>query len=396
MTGPCIERRSAEQRGNVIVLAAISMTVLIGFAALAIDLGQLYVARAELQRAADAAALAGASSYFSDAGQAQDIPELSYVIDMRSQEVSLANPTHHAGTVLDLGDIMIGGYDFDYPEDDLDMSGSLRFNAVQVTTRRTSGSSNGPITLFFAGLIGMGEGGVVATATAVADDRFAGLRLDRDIGCPFIPFTIHVNLYNDMVVNGDDNYSYDDAVYYTGDGIPEVQLYPWRHFPGDPADQWDDVYVTDDEGQGNFGILEFGGGGASATAEMILNGVTAAELQAEIGTSELTFCDELGNPTTVQMSGNPGVQAAVAKAPEDRIGDVVGFFVHNEVTGSGTNVEYQTVGVRFGRIMDVKLRGSPAKRFLLVQPVAYTGPEVIINRYAPSTDGHVGRAILVR
>jgi hypothetical protein len=372
------------------------MTLLIGFAALAIDLGQLYVVRAELQRAADAAALAGASAYFSEAALAGDIPELTYMIETRSQEASLANRTYRAQTILDSADVVMGSYDFDHPEGDLDTSGALRFNAVQVTTRRTSESANGPIRLLFGGLLGVDERGVVATATAVADDRFAGLRLDRDIAVPFIPFTIDSGLYEELAANGDDHFAYDGAVYETGDGIPEVRLYPWRHFPGDPADVWDDVFTVDDDGQGNFGVLEFGGGGAAATADRVLTGVTAAELQAETGMSELTFCDDLGNPTSIQMSGNPGVQAGVADALEQRIGDVVGFFIHEEVIGSGTNVEYQTVGVRFGRIMDVKLTGNPSRRHLMVQPVAYNGPEVIVRKYAPSSNGRIGRAILVR
>jgi Flp pilus assembly protein TadG len=48
------------QRGIVMPLAAIGLLSLLGFAALAIDVGYLFVVRNELQNAADAAALAGA------------------------------------------------------------------------------------------------------------------------------------------------------------------------------------------------------------------------------------------------------------------------------------------------------------------------------------------------
>lgn len=50
----------AKQRGSVAVITAVSLVSLLGFAALAIDIGNLLVARNELQNAADAAALAGA------------------------------------------------------------------------------------------------------------------------------------------------------------------------------------------------------------------------------------------------------------------------------------------------------------------------------------------------
>jgi hypothetical protein len=52
--------RSRAQRGQTILLVAVSMVSLLAMAALAIDVVTLYVARTEVQRAADAAALAGA------------------------------------------------------------------------------------------------------------------------------------------------------------------------------------------------------------------------------------------------------------------------------------------------------------------------------------------------
>lgn len=53
-------RRKNKQKGAVAVMMALLLPVLIGFTALAIDIGNLMVARAELQTAADAAALAAA------------------------------------------------------------------------------------------------------------------------------------------------------------------------------------------------------------------------------------------------------------------------------------------------------------------------------------------------
>jgi len=53
--------------GQVLVLMALFLTVLLGFAALTIDIGMVYVTKAKLQNTADAAALAGA----------QDLPNTS-------------------------------------------------------------------------------------------------------------------------------------------------------------------------------------------------------------------------------------------------------------------------------------------------------------------------------
>jgi hypothetical protein len=54
------------ERGAVLVMLALSMVALLGSAALAIDVGALYMARTEAQRVADASALAGAGWLLTD------------------------------------------------------------------------------------------------------------------------------------------------------------------------------------------------------------------------------------------------------------------------------------------------------------------------------------------
>ena len=48
------------QKGSVIIIVAVGMAVFMGMAAMSIDLGSAYVTKSNLQKAADAAALAGA------------------------------------------------------------------------------------------------------------------------------------------------------------------------------------------------------------------------------------------------------------------------------------------------------------------------------------------------
>jgi hypothetical protein len=57
-----LSRRRHHERGQTIILVAISLVSLLAMAALAIDIVTLYSARSEIQRAADAAALAGAKA----------------------------------------------------------------------------------------------------------------------------------------------------------------------------------------------------------------------------------------------------------------------------------------------------------------------------------------------
>lgn len=65
-----IKRRS---RGQILLLFALGLVVLIGLAAMGIDVGYMYTVRHELQRCADAGALAGAS-YFRDTGYWSSTP----------------------------------------------------------------------------------------------------------------------------------------------------------------------------------------------------------------------------------------------------------------------------------------------------------------------------------
>ncbi len=66
-------KRCSDQRGQVLVLTVISLTVLIGMAALVLDVGHWYRAKRDLQAVADAAALAGAQALPESPGQATAI-----------------------------------------------------------------------------------------------------------------------------------------------------------------------------------------------------------------------------------------------------------------------------------------------------------------------------------
>ena len=62
--------RGESERGSVAITVALSLTMLLGFAALVVDIGLNWATRTSAQTAADSAALAGASSLLSDGGVA--------------------------------------------------------------------------------------------------------------------------------------------------------------------------------------------------------------------------------------------------------------------------------------------------------------------------------------
>ena len=63
--------RDRKRRGTILVLAAFLLIVMMGMLAFSIDLGYMMKVRAELQRATDAAALAGAGSLVDGADVAE-------------------------------------------------------------------------------------------------------------------------------------------------------------------------------------------------------------------------------------------------------------------------------------------------------------------------------------
>ena len=68
-------RRHVEnEQGGTLVITAVSIAVLLSMAALAIDLGMLFQSRNEAQRTADAAALAGASTFLTPLAPDQVVP----------------------------------------------------------------------------------------------------------------------------------------------------------------------------------------------------------------------------------------------------------------------------------------------------------------------------------
>lgn len=384
------------RRGAVAVIVAVGAVTIIGFAALVVDVGLMYNAKADLQRAADAAALAGASAYFSDAALTQNTDVLADVITARSGDFSNSNETLHQATALELADLSYGRHDFANPT--APISNAWPWNSVHLTLRKTTGSTNGAIPLFFAGVFGREFTNTTVTARAAVDDRVAGYRIVRD--GDFLPFTIHEDINDDRVANGPDDFGYDDHVTQSGDGIREVKLFPWKWSAEDV--ELYDLQVNGNQQQqndaaGNFGTLNVGidNQGTVGLEYQILNGISADELTDEFGTSELIFHDADGSHT-YNSTGNPGLSASLRFALEERIGDVVGYFVHNDSYGSGSGAQFVISGIRFARVMAVRITGNPNNRAVVLQPVAVTNGYFIVNEYAPSAAGYMGRVYLVK
>ncbi|GFO55341.1 hypothetical protein GMSM_23480 [Geomonas sp. Red276] len=144
--------RRDDQRGFILIMLAGGLFLLLFImAALAIDVGRGYVAKAELQNAADAAALAGVARVY---------PLYQNSTNWSAVEGEASNfvPANRAdGKSLVSADAVVGGY-WNYstsqftPRTQVPPPGAVL--AVQVTIRKSSTNSNGPVPAMFAKVVG--------------------------------------------------------------------------------------------------------------------------------------------------------------------------------------------------------------------------------------------------
>lgn len=141
-----------------------SLFATLAVAAFSIDLGHIFLARYELQSAADAAALAGASSLLPGSPN----PNWSVAQVQASSAVSLNGSD---GVNLTTASVKSGFWNLTGSPAGMQASTispkTYDNPAVQVAVSRAAGVNGGPVSYFFAPLFGVKNGSVTATAVAV-------------------------------------------------------------------------------------------------------------------------------------------------------------------------------------------------------------------------------------
>ena len=154
------------QRGASTVLIAISLFALIGFTALGIDIGYLFVVKNEMQNAADAAALAGASNLYKD----NTPPTPNWALAEEEAEKSIAL-NKAANTNLSDGTISSGYWDITREKSALQAKTITPTNndypAIEVRISKAEGENEGEVSTFFARALGIDTAAVGAKAVAV-------------------------------------------------------------------------------------------------------------------------------------------------------------------------------------------------------------------------------------
>ena len=179
------------EKGSITPIVALGLLAFIGFMALSIDLGQLYVVRNELQNVADGAALAAAKQLIredpANPGKAKIYYDdaVNAAIDCAKKNYSMGAD---GGINIASSDVVAGKWNLQAKQfDSIAAAGETdptKMDAVQVTVRRAGGADgNSKVTTFFGNALGLSSQRD-AEATAVAYMGPAGT------SAPDIPFMV--------------------------------------------------------------------------------------------------------------------------------------------------------------------------------------------------------------
>ncbi len=358
------------RNGAVLGLTLILLVAMVAFVALALDLGYLTVARTELQRTADSAAMAAAWELVDSSALSGDpyMSDKTAAARARAVEYAGFNDVISHSLVLDPnsgndvdGDVVIGQIP--------DFNGSMSFtdpalyNVVHIRARRDA-TRNGEVPLFFARILGFDSYGVHAEARAGVIKQIGGFKIPSDgSNQGILPFALDEDTW-ETILNGtaDDQWTWDaetETISNGGDGVLEVNLFPQG--TGSP---------------GNRGTVDIGSPANSTQviARQILEGVTPEDLDFHGGSLEFDANGELF------LNGDTGISAGVKDELHSIRGEPRVIPVYREVNGPGNNATYTIVKWVGVRIMEVKLSGSQTNKRVIIQPA-----NVVLNGVVPTT-----------
>lgn len=221
-------RSFCQETGSVLVMVAFSMVVLLAASAIAIDLANLYMARAQAQRAADAAALAGAKEFvISGCTTGGCNPGGVQETLARPQAEAAGAQNYIAGQAAS---IQNGDITFSYPTPE----------EPQITV-----NAKATVSTFFAKVFGIKTANVSATATAEAYNPSGG---GATVAAACLkPFLVpncdptHTSPGNSVCATGGQGYFFDPstgAIEHSGVYPAGVIGMPWQLHSNAGPSQW--------------------------------------------------------------------------------------------------------------------------------------------------------------
>jgi Flp pilus assembly protein TadG len=293
--------------GEALVISIAAVVVLVGFAALTIDVGHLILRQAALQNAADAAAKAATFKLLEGRGSGMSESDARAAATAEAQNfVTLNAPAARC-------EVAFGSYENGvFTARDA----SVEAMAVRVTACRDSAAAGGPVTMMFASLMGVG---------AVSVDAAAVCKMVKGIyaiGSDLRPFGIPVSAITGII-------------------------------PGDifvfnlPQKPWEPLWEGEELSPGNFGWLNLNGG-AQSTQELVE--------WVQNGYPELFVIDpQVGYRW---IDGTCGVRASLQNDLQSVIGRDLFVCVYDQIEGNGANANFRVVRFACVTILEVRLSGN--------------------------------------
>ena len=352
------QAQQSVRRGAILVLAAVLMIVVVAFVALTVDIGYIAYTKAQLQHAADAAALAACRELAEGLGTAPQLTtgEAARTARTAAHEVAAEHRAGDRASVpIDTSRNVIFGQAETPASGPWNVSwGAGPYNVVKVTAA-FDGQAADTLPLFFAPALGHRTDKVQASATA-AMAASSGFKITpgSSVTAPFLPFAYDLPSWLLIEANsGPDEWGFDATTrepVHQPDGVPEFNLYP------DPNDLLP---------SGNRGTVSLGKSGSANSLNnlrrWIEEGTNANDL-AEFG-------GELGNDQCpLELEGYTGLKASLEGNLEEIRGEARVIPLFSTVTGKGANTTYtieRFVGIR---ILEVELNGGNKR--VIAQPAA--------------------------
>jgi Flp pilus assembly protein TadG len=368
-------------------MAAILAIVMIGMVAFSVDIGYVLSAKEELQRAADASALATCWEYGTQLANGQSSAGAAGLARLAAVEYASLNAVTGDGMTVDpntgnspSGDVVFGYIsDFTNSAATLDTSNPAMANAVRVRLQKTS-SANGEVPYFFARVFGMEGQALEASATAGIIRNINGFQTPSDgSNLDILPYALDLVTWQNLINNsGTDAYTWDEECGHVesgADGLVEVNLFPQG--TGSP---------------GNRGTIDIGGCNNSTAdiARQIVEGISAADLAHHGGKLEFNAQGKL------YLNGDTGISAGVKDELASIIGEPRAIPIFENVTGNGNNANYTIVKWQGIRIMAVKLTGSMSKKHVMIQVCPLLTKGVIPSSTSGTSEYVYSPVVLVR
>lgn len=306
------------QKGASAVIVAIVLAVLLGFTALAIDVGYMYTTRNELQNIADAAALAATGKLGNIYSGMDFILQQTYNaaadqddINLAATSVALLNKGAGKAITIDPNDIIISKWNWEGSPDQVLSENLNQPDAVRVTARRED-SVNNAVSTFFARIFSLfGGSHETFEVSAVATAALSGPSFVEE-GELILPFGLASSWFEDS--DGDGNPDCSDTVTFKSnddcagwhDFIYEPP-YKKPKFDGDPEATSDLGqkclnFIINSDGGEEWLLTHFGGYyGESITYDEIWSEVSPS---SQSGATEFYFTEGVNSLITNTDSTN--------------------------------------------------------------------------------------------